>query len=298
MDWISCQLPGGYVDEAGMIHRQAQLTRLSGQEELFLTSNRGEARPRLVTAVLGRCLRRLGTISPVPEEIVRRLLVADRQYLLLKLRQAAFGNRVQSTIHCPWANCRHKVDIDFSIEDVPIVESVHKGPLYTMQLSPQAVGASEVGREVTFRLPDCRDQEEVVPLLAESEDAASVSLLARCIQRLGSWQPPGEDAIRALSPLARMEIEQQMEAAAPKVELIMSGDCPECGQAFAIPFDLEGFIFREMGSNRDLLYREVHYLAYHYHWSEQEIMSMSQAKRRQYIAVLAEEIEKLNDAIW
>jgi hypothetical protein len=53
-----------------------------------------------------------------------------------------------------------------------------------------------------------------------------------------------------------------------------------------------------MGSNRDLLYREVHYLAYHYHWSEQEIMSMSQAKRRQYIAVLAEEIEKLNDAIW
>ncbi|MCP4428743.1 MAG: hypothetical protein GY803_30020 [Chloroflexi bacterium] len=301
MDRIACLLPGGYVDETGAVHRQAELTPLSGQEEAFLTGNQGQIRARLVTAVLSRCLRRLGTISPVPEEIVRQLLVADRQYLLLKLRQAAFGNQVQSTIQCPWADCGHKIDIDFSVEDVPIVESADKGPVYAMQLSAQAVNggvSSEMDQELTFRLPNGRDQELITPLLAENADEATVMLLARCVQRLGSQQPPDEDAIRGLLPLARMEIERQMEAAAPKVELTMSGDCPECGQAFAIPFNLEDFFFKEMGGNRDLLYREIHYLAYHYHWSEQEIMSMSQAKRRQYITVLAEEIEKLNDAVW
>ena len=42
------------------------------------------------------------------------------------------------------------------------------------------------------------------------------------------------------------------------------------------------------------LYREVHYLAYHYHWSESEIMAMTRDKRHTYIDVLADEIDGLN----
>jgi hypothetical protein len=40
----------------------------------------------------------------------------------------------------------------------------------------------------------------------------------------------------------------------------------------------------------------VHYLAYHYHWAESEIMEMTRDKRRTYIDVLAEAIGALNDA--
>jgi hypothetical protein len=47
----------------------------------------------------------------------------------------------------------------------------------------------------------------------------------------------------------------------------------------------------------DMLYREIHYLAYHYHWSEREIMDMTRDKRRKYIEVLADEIERLNNAL-
>ena len=58
-------------------------------------------------------------------------------------------------------------------------------------------------------------------------------------------------------------------------------------------FDPQAFLFVELRLSRDLLYREVHYLAYHYHWSEREIMAMPRDKRRRYIAVLADELEKL-----
>ena len=60
---------------------------------------------------------------------------------------------------------------------------------------------------------------------------------------------------------------------------------------------MEGFVLGELHTSLDLLYREVHYLAYHYHWSEREIMEMPRAKRRRYIEVLADEIERLSDAI-
>jgi hypothetical protein len=46
-----------------------------------------------------------------------------------------------------------------------------------------------------------------------------------------------------------------------------------------------------------MLYRQVHYLAYHYHWSEHEILEMPRDKRLAYIEILADEIERLNNAL-
>jgi hypothetical protein len=98
---------------------------------------------------------------------MRRLLVADRQYLLLKLREITFGDQVQATVGCAWADCGRKVDIDFSLQDIPVKESRVKGPLYTMQLSPEATFKGDDGegyRAITFRLPNGEDQEALSPL--------------------------------------------------------------------------------------------------------------------------------------
>jgi hypothetical protein len=287
-------LPGGYIDRAGAVHQEVEIGSLSGREEELLASYDGWQRASLVTTLLSRCTRRLGTIHPVSEEVTRDLLVADRQYLLLKLREVTFGDRVQATMICPQPACRAKVDLDFSTRDVPVKASSDKGPVHEVQLSPEAAfvdGEGKAHRNAAFRLPTGSDQEAVIPVLMCDEARAAAMLLERCL--LG---PLANVNAEQLSPLARMELEAHMEALAPRVELTMEGSCPECGQAFAVPFDLEGFIFAELKTSRDLLYREVHYLAYHYHWSEQEIMTMPKEKRRHYIEVLAEEIERLHGA--
>lgn len=297
---LSCLLPGGYVDSAGVVHRHVALRPLCGQEEELLAGNHQLESASLVTMVLGRCLRHLGPIEPVPVEIIRHLLVADRQYLLLKLHQATFGDHVYATVFCPWPDCGHKMDMDFSIGDVPVKESEMKGPTHSMQLSSAAAFVDEDGQayqDIAFRLPTGEDQEILSPLLAQNEAQTLTLLLERCLRQLGPWPNPRREAIGRLSPLARMEIERQMEAVAPQLELAMTGNCLGCGREFTVPFDLQSFFFGELRSSRDLLYREVHYLAYHYHWSEREIMEMTRQKRRNYIEVLAEEIERLNDAI-
>jgi hypothetical protein len=285
------------MDEGGALHREAELTPLSGREEELLADRKLSEGAALVTAILSRCVRRLGNISPVPAELVPRLLVADRQYLLLRLRAITFGDQVQATARCAWADCGKKVDIDFSLQGIPIKESRARGPLYTMQLSPEAAFRDEEGethRAVAFRLPNGKDQEVVSPLMADDAAWAFAVLIGRCIQSIGPWEQPGEALLRRLSPLARQEIERQIEAVAPRVELTLEAQCPECGREFAVSFDPQEFFFGELRTSHDLLYREVHYLAYHYHWSEQEIMAMLRDKRRRYIAVLADELEKLN----
>jgi hypothetical protein len=299
MELTTCRLPGGYVDEAGEVHRDFDLIPLRGQDEELLADRRNGNSAVMVTAILSRCIRRIGAVSPVTEALTRNLLVADRQYLLLKLREKTFGDQVQATIFCPWPDCGKSVDIDFSLSDIPFKESVNKGPSYRMELSAEAAFKENDGseyRQIIFRLPNGSDQEEIFSLLSENEAKALTALLRRCLIRIGPLSSSDGEAISRLSPLARLEIERAMDAAAPKVDLTLRTHCPECGRDFEVPFDLQEFFFGELRLSQDLLDREVHYLAFHYHWSEREIMEMPREKRRRYIDVLTDELERLHHA--
>ncbi len=300
MEQMRCRLPGGYVDRGGTLHRDAEIAPLCGRDEELLSGARKQASAPLVTEILSRCVRRIGSIAPVPPEVARELLVGDRQYLLLKLREATFGPRVLATIACPWPDCGKSVDIDFRTGDIPVREAEARQPRHTIELSAGSIYAGPDGRprrEISFRLPNGDDQERLSPSLLENEAEALALLLGRCIEPDADGRSGGE-IVAVLSPAARLEIELAMRRLAPAVELTMETDCPECRREFTVPFDLQDFFFGELRISRDLLYREVHYLAYHYHWSEREIMELPRGKRRSYIEILADEIEKYNDALY
>jgi hypothetical protein len=278
-------LPGGFWDDRGVLHREFDLAPLTGREEELLAA-RAAARPAaLVTEVISRCVARLGDISPVTPEVARQLLVADRHYLLLQLRRVTFGDQVRATLTCPWTECGERMSVDFSIDALPVEPPAHRAPHHTAVLKD--------GKEIAFRLPTGADQEELSGRLAVNEAEALTALLARCVLNLDGERPDA-DRIAALPALTRLEIEERMRRAAPKVEQTLDAACAECGRTFVAPFDIHRFFFGELRTDTTLLYQEVHYLAYHYHWSESEIMAMTRDKRHQYIDVLADAIEVLN----
>lgn len=291
----TCVLPGGVWDASGARHREAELTPLTGrEEELLADRNLGAA--AAVTAVLSRCLRHLGGRQPVTEEMVRALLVGDRQFLLMKLRQLTFGDKVDAIVRCPWPDCGEPVDVDFLISQVPLRDAA--ADVQELTLSPQAAadsGLAPQAARVRFRLPTGADQEALSPQLARNEAEALGALLARCIQRIGV-EPASTESVQRLSPLARLEIERHMEETAPGIELTMEAACPQCGRSFAAPFDVQDFVLGEVRAGRDLLMREIHYLAYHYHWSERDILALPRERRHRYIEILTDEMERLNDA--
>jgi len=287
-------LPGGYWDATGRLHREFELSVLTGREEELLTQVGRPESATLVTEVLSRCVRRLGEISPVPPEVARQLLVADRHYLLLQVRRATFGDLVHANLICPWPDCGVQVSVDFSVADVPVAEPPYRAPVHTMTLSAEAAEDLDGDGEVSFRLPNGSDQEELSGQLARNEAEALTWLLRRCVRRVGPYRPPDLEQMSALSALARAEIEERMRQLAPAVEQSMAATCVECERTFVAPFDIQRFLLGELRTDGHLLYQEVHYLAYHYHWSEHEIMGMTRDKRRTYIDVLADTIEVLN----
>lgn len=294
---ITFLLPGGYHDSDGILHREVELAPLTGREEELLAECELSRSATFLPLLITRCVQRIGTVSSISHDLVRHLLIADRLFLILKLRETTFGPQVQATVLCPWQDCGKKVDIDFSLQDLPVRESEDKGPLYTCELSPEAALSGERGekyREVTFRLPNGEDYDAIVQLCEEDEAKALAMLLTRCVQRIGPLRDLGAETIRRLSPQARMEIERCMEEAAPQIDLTLGAYCLECEREFSVPFDLLGFFLGECKTSRELLYREVHSLAYHYHWSEHDIMALPREKRRKYLALLAEELQRVS----
>jgi hypothetical protein len=226
-----------------------------------------------VTRLLSSCLIGTGDVT-VTSDLVRKLLVGDRDYLMLQLRRLTLGDNFQAVLACQ--ACGAKIDVNFGANEVPVERRPQTAPWYVLTLrDPQPAG-----RTVRFRLPTGADQEAV--LEANCQDPSS-SLLDRCLLDDGGLPLGSEEREVVIEAIERMS---------PKVELELDLTCPECGEAFAVPFDTTAFFLEEMRINGGLFLREVHALACCYHWSEADILGLKRNRRRAYLALLSDAVQE------
>jgi hypothetical protein len=291
-------LPGGYLDDDGVLHTEVKLSPLTGRDEEFLANLDSQTcAAGVVTQLLAGCLKRIGALRDIDAALVRKLLVGDRDYLLLKLRQITFGARVDVVSSCASAGCQQPMDVRIFLDDIPFESKPVAARYFTMRLSPEAAFVDDAGsshREVEFRLPTGEDQESAAPLFRLDEARALEQLFTRCVRRVGDFAHVNEALIERLSAQARREIEEQIELRSPQTEIELEGVCPECETPFTRLLNFTNYFADEVQKNLRDLERAVHFLAWHYHWSEQEILSMTTRKRRRYVELLREEIERLS----
>jgi hypothetical protein len=278
---MEVQLPNGFSAEAAW-HRAARLHPLVGRDETMLYDGATSVSPaRRTTMLLTRCLDQLGPIAPVTEAAVRSLTVGDRNALLLHLRRLTLGDLLSCVVSCPSLECGEKLDLDLNVGDLLQPSCLHERCTHETLIDD-----TDQRYRVRFRLPVGEDQENVEPLAREDLDAAARQLLRRCITSVedadgGADLPDVPDCVRNAVPGLMAELD-------PQAEITLRLTCPTCGCAFRVPFDTTGYVLRELTGREADLYREVHLLAFHYHWSESEIMSLTRKKRYLYLHILSD----------
>jgi hypothetical protein len=260
-----CFLPGGLVLDDGRRLDRAELRPLTGREEEYVAQHADTPSASLTTRILSACFTRLDN-ELVDEDLVGKLLVGDRDFLILQLRRMTLGDRFAAVFSCP--ACKRAMDADFFAGDISV------------EPRPQNVTVFEWRRDpappVRFRLPNGVDQEAVANLsTAEAVDV----LLSRCVVDDGGVPLTAEE---------RAIVIDEMDRLAPQIDLELDLKCPECDHSFTTPFDCTAFFFSEIRAQSRHLMREVHYLALHYHWSEAEILGLQRERRRGYLALLNE----------
>lgn len=278
-------LPGGLLDPSGERHRDGWLRPLTGGDEDWLYSLAPSTRQAgLVTALLARCVQCIGPYD-MTCELGRELGVGDRDYLVFKLCEASFGERMSRVLVCPRAGCGAKMDIDLVIDDFPVVER----PLAVTHRVTLDDGTS-AALEVEFRVPRGREQELLAADADGPVDVLRDRLLAACIVRASVAGTGAELAFTALPPAARRAAVAAIEDAAPRVDLELELVCPECAGSFEIGVEPAAILLDELAAGRAAFERELHALAFHYHWSLGELMQLTRPRRRRFLRLVSEEL--------
>jgi len=266
-------LPHGYWSE-GHHCREVGLRPLTGRDEEFLLES-DSAAPMVVrvTELLTRCIQYMAGREAVSRDAVAALVAGDREALLWQLRRLTLGEQVQATLQCPAENCGKPMDLSLSID--ALLQDAY----------PDAQAEYECERQgltIRFRLPTGLDLEAVC---GEWDRGQAVTrLLHRCVT--GVYD--GDTPLEKWSAEWLLDIPDHMEALDPQAELRLEVACPECGERFPAMLDAASYLLEEIAAHAEDLYRQVHALAFHYHWSESEILGLSPVKRRRYLDLLSD----------
>ena len=259
-------LPGGPPVD-GSLQRRARFRPLTGRtEQSVVDAGRAVDRPGYVTTMLALALERIGD-TPVNAAILARLCVADRQFLMLRLAAVIAGEQMWLKNGC--ARCDALFDVEVRRCDLPVKPAGPQFPCTTLRLGQ---------RSVDLRVPTGADQEHIQQL---SDADAFRELLKRSIRSVDG-QPPDEEILDSLSAADIEAIDQSLDEASPAVCNQLLVTCPECGREQSAELDH----YDLTGLNRHDFYDQVHTLASHYHWSEDAILDLPQARRHLYLGLI------------
>jgi len=282
MESVEVTLPTGFALD-GQWHRRAGLRPVNGRDEEVLREKGSMLLPaERTTVLLARCLTNIGRKASVSPEDVRSLTVGDRDALLLHLRRLTLGDRIQALMVCPRERCREKLDVELAVSDLLLPPNENAKELFETEVRDK-----KTTYKVEFRLPNGADQEEAARLALLDPEAGSRRILERCIRKIEKGKISVKVNDQPLKALAK-HLPRLMAELDPQAEVVLNMNCPACKARFAINFDIGDYFFRELMSHSDHLYREVHILAFHYHWAEQEILNLSHVKRQVYLGLLSE----------
>lgn len=109
---FSFELPRGYVDGAGTVHRTGMMRLATGRDELVpLRDDRVRENPAYLTVVLlARVITQLGTIDDVHAGIVENLFATDLAFLQDLYRRINQEGHTRAGVTCP--ACRHEFAVD------------------------------------------------------------------------------------------------------------------------------------------------------------------------------------------
>jgi hypothetical protein len=193
-----------------------------------------------------------------------------RNRALAELRCALFGRWIRGWSECE--ACGEKVEL--AVDGAAISDCA----------TPGSEARVQVG-ERSFRLPSSRD---LARITAEADPGtAAVRLLELCsVSATGSEAAQEQETPAQLSEDQLELIGETMSQADPLAEILLHFDCPVCGHSFDQALDLPSFLWSEIEGRAKKLLLDVYALASRFGWSENEILSLSAARRDFYLQMV------------
>ena len=106
------ELPLGYLDDDGVLHRKGVMRLATARDELIMLYDaRVRDRPEWLSVVLlGAVVTKLGTLSRVDDDVIEHLFAADLAFLQDLYRRINQEGHTRAAVTCP--GCDHEFTVD------------------------------------------------------------------------------------------------------------------------------------------------------------------------------------------
>ncbi len=259
------ELPGGLLVDS-QIRRDFSFKPMTGFIERAIAESGLEASglPQQVTTILTTSLNKVAGLT-ANRELVLSLSSGDRLFLMLQLEA-----NIKPEIKWMTASCQHcKELIQFQYEpgSMPVKLAGENFPQATLSLSIA---------DVSIRVPNGTDEEYIAQMGTQASSTME-HLLARLLN-----EPDSSVDLHSLTNQDKELIDNTLELMAAQPGESVSISCPFCSQQQQIFIDNYAWINTET----DNIDEEVHTLASQYHWSENDILSLSRDRRKCYLQLI------------
>jgi hypothetical protein len=228
-------LPCGYLDDSGVLHREVAVREMTGNEEDMLASKNVPVAKKM-NELITRCVSRIGTFTDAPQlaKIVQDLPVGDRMFLVFAIRQVSLGDDYPFKAACP--ECKK--------------ESIYNVLLSTLDIKAMPDPSKRVfddvlpksGKAFRYRILTGRDEERI-GRLSKNDDTLSLAMQMRI--ELLDGKPPTLADLKALGIKDRNHIRKVFEDVEGGIDTTVDMTCEDCTHDFQTQLDVAqvGFFF-------------------------------------------------------
>lgn len=233
--------------------------------------------PYVITQILECCT--CDERGAVPEQdFFWDLTVGKRTECLLVIAMSGGQKELSLYLRCLNESCREPMEVDISL-----------GEIVSMQARADAADLVIIpvdSDRLMIRKPTGRHQLEWLKGSFSSENAATKEMI-RALLRDSGEAASDEDIL--ISDELSDTINDALEEADPLVGFSLTAHCPHCRHGGHHAISLEELSLRELHKSQLNLLQTIHSLAAHYHWSEQQILSIPVWRRSHYLSLIEKE---------
>jgi hypothetical protein len=215
------ELPTGFLDIDGNLHKTVHLKEMTGVEEDILASKRINVTHK-ISKIIENCVTQIGPYKQGEAgwaQKISELVTTDRLFILIRIRILSLGSILNFKFECPNEDCKKISPQSVFLEDFKI--SGLRDPMIRKWsgVLPRS--------KKTF---ECKVQtggdDEKQSSLLNSEDSFSQVFLMR-LSKLNGVEPKLED-IKSLSTYDRQFLRAQLKNNEGEIDNTVEISCPHC----------------------------------------------------------------------
>ncbi|HUU43435.1 MAG TPA: hypothetical protein VMX57_06620 [Planctomycetota bacterium] len=244
------ELPCGAILPDGTVHRAAEVVKMKGETRAAVA--RKDVKSDFAKAsdiILSQCLKRVGPSTTASREALGRMVLGDRDFLMLETRRISMSDELKANLPCPHAGCKRTIEVIYQLDEIEVrripdeARIVHEGRL-CFRVDTKAIDGTPV--KALCRFPVGADQHALQPHYRSNEVRANYRLYAMCLLQ---WDgAPATD--KDFKFFEDMDVdlldafEEAFVSAQPGPIWEQEVECPNCSGPIRFSFEGSDFLYR------------------------------------------------------